>query len=183
MAEQTDTLTETQLVVFDLAGEYYGVDIGDVREIIRMQTVTKVPGAPSFVEGVINLRGEVLPVIDLRKRLNIRVSEQTNESRIVWLTINGQDDVGMVKRVKFDQVVVTHLDCNIHTEMSGFIIACQNPFFTMTDKKGNFEIPDVPAGTWKLTFFHEKIKTVTIDVTVDAGKKADVEFTGLKRKR
>ncbi len=95
MAEQTDTLTETQLVVFDLAAELYGVDIGDVREIIRMQTVTRVPGAPPYVEGVINLRGQVIPVIDLRKRLKLTVSEQTNESRIVWLTIDGQD-VGVI---------------------------------------------------------------------------------------
>ena len=95
MPKDTDALTETQLVVFDLAGEYYGVDIGDVREIIRMQTVTKVPGAPSYVEGVINLRGEVIPVVDLRKRLNITVGEQTNESRIVWVTIREQD-VGVI---------------------------------------------------------------------------------------
>ncbi len=95
MAELTDTATEMQLVVFDLASEYYGVDIGTVREIIRMQTVTRVPGAPPYVEGIINLRGQVIPVVDLRKRLDLIVSEQTNESRIVWVTINGQD-VGVI---------------------------------------------------------------------------------------
>ncbi len=95
MAEQNEMSGETQLVVFDLAGEYYGVDIGDVREIIRMQTVTRVPGAPLYVEGVINLRGQVIPVVDLRKKLNLTVSEQTAESRIVWLTIKGQD-VGVI---------------------------------------------------------------------------------------
>ncbi len=95
MAEQTDTATEMQLVVFDLASEFYGVDIGDVREIIRMQTVTRVPGAPPYVEGIINLRGQVIPVVDLRKRLDLVVSEQTNESRIVWVTIHGQD-VGVI---------------------------------------------------------------------------------------
>ncbi len=95
MAEQKDTATEMQLVVFDLASEYYGVDIGDVREIIRMQTVTRVPGAPPFVEGIINLRGQVIPVVDLRKRLELEVSEQTADSRIVWVTINDQD-VGVI---------------------------------------------------------------------------------------
>ncbi len=95
MAEKTDTASEMQLVVFDLASEYYGVDIGDVREIIRMQTVTRVPGAPPYVEGIINLRGQVIPVVDLRKRLQLAVGEQTNESRIVWLTINDQD-VGVI---------------------------------------------------------------------------------------
>lgn len=95
MAEDTNTLTETQLVVFDLASEYYGVDIGDVREIIRMQLITRVPGAPSYVEGVINLRGRVVPVVDLRKRLKLNVGEQTKESRIVVVDIAGRD-VGVV---------------------------------------------------------------------------------------
>jgi len=94
MAEN-NTLTETQLVVFDLASENYGVDIDDVREIIRMQNITKVPGAHSFVEGVINLRGRVVPVVDLRKRLSLDVGEQTKESRIVVIDINGQD-VGVI---------------------------------------------------------------------------------------
>ncbi len=87
--------SETQLVVFDLAAEFYGVDIGDVREIIRMQTITRVPGAPQFVEGVINLRGRVVPVVDLRKRLSLQVSEQTKESRIVVVDIAGRD-VGVI---------------------------------------------------------------------------------------
>ena len=95
MDEQQDTGSEMQLVVFDLASEYYGVDIGDVREIIRMQAVTRVPGAPPFVEGIINLRGQVIPVVDLRKRLELTVGEQTAESRIVWVTINEQD-VGVI---------------------------------------------------------------------------------------
>ncbi len=87
--------TETQLVVFDLASEYYGVDIGDVREIIRMQSITSVPGAPPFVEGVINLRGSVVPVVDLRKRLALTINEQTQESRIVVVDIAGRD-VGVI---------------------------------------------------------------------------------------
>jgi purine-binding chemotaxis protein CheW len=95
MAEDVSTLDETQLVVFDLASEYYGVDIGDVREIIRMQAITRVPGAPAFVEGVINLRGRVVPVVDLRKRLRLNVGEQTKESRIVVVDISGRD-VGVI---------------------------------------------------------------------------------------
>ena len=86
---------ELQLVVFDLAAEYYGVDIGDVREIIRMQSITRIPGAPDYVEGVINLRGKVVPVLDLRKRLNRRIDEQTKESRIVVVNI-GSADVGVI---------------------------------------------------------------------------------------
>lgn len=87
MAENNNSMSEIQLVVFDLASEHYGVDISDVREIIRMQNITKVPGATSYVEGIINLRGKVLPVLDLRKRLGLKVAEQTEESRIVVIDI------------------------------------------------------------------------------------------------
>ncbi len=62
---------EFQLVAFQLGEETYGVDISQVEEIIRLQPITKVPGAPDFVEGVINLRGRVIPVIDLRKRFHL----------------------------------------------------------------------------------------------------------------
>lgn len=86
---------EIQLVVFDLAGEYYGVDIGDVREIIRMQSITRIPGAPRFVEGVINLRGKVVPVLDLRKRLNRPIKDQTKDTRIVVVNFEG-NDVGVI---------------------------------------------------------------------------------------
>ena len=59
---------ENQLVVFDLAREHYGLDIAAVEGIIKMQAITGVPHAPAFVEGVTNLRGKVLPVVDLRLR-------------------------------------------------------------------------------------------------------------------
>lgn len=87
MAEKNNGISEIQLVVFDLASEHYGVDISDVREIIRMQNITRVPGVTSYVEGIINLRGKVLPVLDLRKRLGLKVADQTEESRIVVIDI------------------------------------------------------------------------------------------------
>jgi purine-binding chemotaxis protein CheW len=86
---------EIQLVVFDLASEHYGVNISDVREIMRMQSITRVPGAYSFVEGVINLRGNVLPVIDLRKRLGLKISEHTKDSRIVIIDIEA-GEIGVI---------------------------------------------------------------------------------------
>jgi len=86
---------EKQLVIFDLAAETYGVDIGSVREIIRMQEITKVPRTPDFVEGVINLRGKVIPVIDLRKRFGFQDTEATKDTRIVVVDIDG-NDIGVV---------------------------------------------------------------------------------------
>jgi len=88
MKDTNNVLNEIQLVVFDLASEHYGVDISDVREIMRMQTITKVPGALSCVEGVINLRGKVLPVMDLRKRLELKAVDKTEDSRIVIIDIS-----------------------------------------------------------------------------------------------
>ena len=87
--------TEKQLVVFDLATEAYGVDIGAVREIIRMQDITKVPRCPEFVEGIINLRGNVIPVVDLRKRFSLMISERSKDNRIVVVDISGHD-IGVV---------------------------------------------------------------------------------------
>lgn len=86
---------ERQLVVFGLAGESYGVDINAVREIIRMQQVTHVPDAPDFVEGVMNLRGSVIPVIDLRRRFGLPAGEHTADSRVVVVDIAGQG-IGVV---------------------------------------------------------------------------------------
>ena len=92
---QNEHREEQQLVVFRLAKEDYGVDINAVREIIRMQDITQVPQTPDFLEGVINLRGKVIPVADLRKRFSLPTAEQTSDSRIVWVDISGQD-IGMI---------------------------------------------------------------------------------------
>lgn len=80
---------ENQLVIFELAGEQYGVNITAVESIIKIQTITKVPHAPHFVEGVTNLRGVVLPVIDLRKRLGLPRTEETKDTRIVVIEMKG----------------------------------------------------------------------------------------------
>ncbi len=94
-AETLQNQEEQQLVVFDLSTESYGVDIGEVREIIRLQEITKVPRTPEFVEGVINLRGGVIPVIDLRKRFNLPVTDETADNRIVVVDIGGQN-IGVI---------------------------------------------------------------------------------------
>lgn len=86
---------DRQLVVFRLAQERYGVDIGTVREIIRRQAVTHMPSAPDAVEGMINLRGSTIPVVDLCKRLNLSRAEDTDASRIIVLD-TGEADIGVI---------------------------------------------------------------------------------------
>lgn len=81
---------ERQLVVIRVGKEAYGIPIGSVQEIIRRQRVTPVPGARAGVEGVINLRGRVIAVMDLRLTLGAAVSEASGEERIVVVEAGGQ---------------------------------------------------------------------------------------------
>ncbi len=93
------------LVVFRLGEEAYGLRLHEVREIIMAGLVTPVPRAPSFIEGVLNLRGEVMPVIDLRDRFGLPRRERTSLSRIIITPIGGVstglvvDSVDEVKNV------------------------------------------------------------------------------------
>ena len=80
---KTDSHEIIQIVSFRLGEEEYGVDILNVQEIIKMLDITRVPNSPDFVEGVINLRGKVLPVIDLRKRLGLPKKEHDKSTRII----------------------------------------------------------------------------------------------------
>lgn len=74
---------EQQVVVFRLDQVEYAVSIEQVQEIINVTSITRVPRAPEYIRGVLNLRGRILPVIDLKKRLNIGRTETTPSSRIV----------------------------------------------------------------------------------------------------
>jgi purine-binding chemotaxis protein CheW len=91
--EQRDAIT--QLVVFQLGHELYGADIAVVREVSPLQRVTRVPRTPRYLEGVTNLRGRVIPVVDLRRRLNMPVSAPTKSTRIAVAELEG-GQVGMV---------------------------------------------------------------------------------------
>jgi len=77
--------TENQYVIFKLADESYGVDINHVKLIEKPTVFTRVPNAPEYVKGVINLRGEVITVLDLRNRFNLDKMEDESSSRIIIL--------------------------------------------------------------------------------------------------
>jgi purine-binding chemotaxis protein CheW len=78
---------EKQLVIFQLGTEQFGIEIASVEGIVKMQEITKIPYAPSYMEGITNLRGAVLPVIDLKKRFGLPVEEITKESRIITISM------------------------------------------------------------------------------------------------
>ncbi|AGW13488.1 MAG: chemotaxis protein CheW [Desulfovibrio sp.] len=94
-----------QLVTFSIGDEEFGVDILKVQEIIRTMEITKVPRAPEFVEGVINLRGKVIPILDLRRRFGLASREHDKHTRIIVIEINNMivgfvvDSVSEVLRI------------------------------------------------------------------------------------
>ncbi|MEI6206891.1 MAG: chemotaxis protein CheW [Desulfuromonadales bacterium] len=79
-----------QLVSFSLDQEEYGVDVLKVREIIRMPIVTRVPNTPYYVEGVINLRGKVVPIICMRKKFGLTEAENDKQTRIMVMDMGGE---------------------------------------------------------------------------------------------
>ncbi len=85
---------ESQIITFNL-GEEYGVPISQVREIVRVAGITRVPNSPVYMEGVINLRGRVLPVLNLRKRLKLQVCDLSKSSRII-VTEVGSKVIGLL---------------------------------------------------------------------------------------
>jgi len=99
-----------QLVSFNLGDEEYGVDILRVQEINRMVHITRVPKAPEFVEGVINLRGKVIPIVDLRKRFGLQAKPHDKNTRIIVVDIDGRtvglivDGVSEVLRFSMDTI-------------------------------------------------------------------------------
>ncbi len=80
----------TQLVSFTLSREEYGVEVLKVREIIRMAGITHMPNTPQYVEGIINLRGKVIPVISMRKRFGMPEQENNARTRIIIMDLEGE---------------------------------------------------------------------------------------------
>jgi purine-binding chemotaxis protein CheW len=88
-AEKRDQSSDAvlQLVSFTLGKEEFGIDILKVQEINRTSSVTRVPNAPHFIEGVINLRGKVIPIVDLRKRFGMSASQHDKNTRIIVVEV------------------------------------------------------------------------------------------------
>ncbi|MBF0201529.1 MAG: purine-binding chemotaxis protein CheW [Desulfamplus sp.] len=114
--DQTENICEKEgkYLTFSLAGEEYGIGILQVKEIIGMMPITTVPRTPDFVKGVINLRGKVIPVIDLRLRFSIEESRYTERTCIIVVEISGThgdmvigivvDSVSEVLNIKKEQI-------------------------------------------------------------------------------
>lgn len=88
-AERQSSEQMVQLVCFKLADEQYGLDITQVQEVIRMQKITPVPRMPEFVLGVVNIRGTVVPVFDLRKKFSLSMKPFDDKTKIMVVVNNG----------------------------------------------------------------------------------------------
>lgn len=114
MSSEMNTLTEEQASVgemlegkyltFKLADEEYGLEILKVQEIIQMQAVTRVPRTPEYVRGVINLRGKVIPVIELRKKFGFPLLEDTEKTCIIVVQIASSGENPIVMGIIIDEV-------------------------------------------------------------------------------
>jgi len=99
-----------QLVSFSLDNEEYAVEVLKVREIIRMPEITHMPNTPHYAEGIINLRGKVIPVISLRKKFSLMDTDNDSHTRVMVMDINGEltgfivDSVSEVIRISSSEV-------------------------------------------------------------------------------
>ena len=95
MQDETVVEQELQLVALTLSNEEFALPITKVQEINHLVPITKLPQTPSFMEGIINLRGRIIPVVDLRKRFQLPLSDANEDTRIIIVEINGQT-VGVI---------------------------------------------------------------------------------------
>lgn len=100
LQDRTASKEESQLVTFLLKDEEFGFDIMSVQEIIRLPNMSKVPRTPDYVEGIANLRGVVLPIIDMRTRFGMERTEETDRTRVLVVDIGGTKTGLRVDRVK-----------------------------------------------------------------------------------
>jgi purine-binding chemotaxis protein CheW len=99
-----------QIISFVVGKENFGVHIQDVKEVIRIREITSLPKAPDFVKGVINLRGDVIPVIDLREKFAMSLEDYTDMTRVIVVEVDDKsigmvvDSVSHVLRIGRDQI-------------------------------------------------------------------------------
>lgn len=97
MANQIETVADSnQYIVVVLGAEWYGIDISNVDNIVKMQHITRVPNSQKYFNGVINLRGEIIPVMSLRKKFKLEDDEFTDKTRIIILKPEHQEPIGVI---------------------------------------------------------------------------------------
>lgn len=95
MSEMTDTVEDLKLIVFQLVDKEYAIPVNQVRSIEKLEHITRVPRTASYVKGVINLRGVVTPIIDLRSRFELPSTESTESTRVIIAGLEDKE-VGLI---------------------------------------------------------------------------------------
>lgn len=127
MAEAVNTSVESkQYIVVKIGNEQYGIDIQYIDNIVRMQRITRVPKAQKYFKGVINLRGEIIPVMSLRLRFNLDPDEYTNSTRIIILKLEAQYAVGIIvdevkEVITLDETMIEKVTHNMGDENSIYL--------------------------------------------------------------
>lgn len=94
--EDKEVVETIQYIVIRLGNEQYGIDIRNIDNIVRMQQITRIPKMPSFLKGVINMRGEVIPVISMRRKMGLEDDVITKSTRIIVLKLEQEGNVGFI---------------------------------------------------------------------------------------
>ena len=94
--EDKGVVETIQYIVIRLGNEQYGIDIRNIDNIVRMQQITRIPKMPSFLKGVINMRGEVIPVISMRRKMGLEDDVITKSTRIIVLKLEQEGNVGFI---------------------------------------------------------------------------------------
>ncbi|AGL01707.1 chemotaxis protein CheW [Desulfoscipio gibsoniae] len=103
-------ITDLQIVVFSLIDQYFGVDISLVSEIIRLEKITPTPNAPAYVEGIINIRGQIAPAVNLHVLFNTQADERTENNRVIVVETEENkfglivDSVSEVRKISPDMI-------------------------------------------------------------------------------
>ena len=115
--EKKAIMEDVQVAAFKLLKEEYGVNILNVQEIKVLTDITRVPFAPDYIKGVINLRGSVLPLIDLKRRIGLEDAPYTDATRIIIMKI-GEFSIGMIVDAVTEVLTISGRDINAAKDVS-----------------------------------------------------------------
>ena len=127
---------DKQYIIFNINKESYGIDIMYISSIIMMPEITEIPLAPDYLSGIISLRGKVIPVIDMHKKMNYGEVEITKDTRIIIININEKEQVGIIVDSVKEVVIIS----NDEIEHPSPFVKTEDSFISGVGKKDDILI-------------------------------------------
>ena len=118
---ETQDVESKQYIVVQIGNEKYGIDINFIDNIVRMQKITRVPKAQSYFKGVINLRGEIVPVMSIRKKMGLADDKITDKSRIIILKLEDKGSLGIIVDEVREVITLNMAEVEVKTAKDSFI--------------------------------------------------------------